>query len=115
MEEILERFARPWQSGNRSRRRSPRVLAVCHERDEVTRFRQRRDIVTAPPAVLHESSVCCRSGARFSLVHDGDADLVTRLVKRARRIFIPVSEPVSIGDVDVLDVELDSPVIVRLA
>ena len=48
-------------------------------------------------------------------MHYRDTDLVTRFVQCARGIFVPRSEPVTIGDIDVLDVELDSPVIVRLA
>lgn len=91
------------------------MLAVGHERNEVTRFRERSDIVASTPAVFHKAPVCRRPRARLSLVHDSDADLVTRLVKSARRIFIPAREPVSIGNIDILDVELDSPVIVRLA
>ena len=91
------------------------MLAVRHERDEITCFRERRDVVASTPAVFHEASVCRRPSARLSLVHDCDADLVTRLVKRARRIFVPAGEPVTIGNVDILDVELDSPVVVRFA
>ena len=91
------------------------MLAVCHERDEIACFRERRDVVASTPAVFHEAPVCRRPSAGLSLVHDCDAYLVTRLVKRARRVFVPAGEPVTIGNVDILDVELDSPVIVRLA
>lgn len=45
----------------------------------------------------------------------GYADLVAGLVQCFRCIGIPLREPITIGNVDVLDVELNSPVIVRLA
>ena len=91
------------------------MLAVRHQRNEITGASECGDVITAAPAVLHEASICSWSSAIFGLVHYGDADLVASLVERLGCVRIPLSESIAIGDVDVLDVELNPPVVVRFA
>ena len=91
------------------------MLAISHERDEVSGLCECGDVIAAAPAVLHEPAVGCWPRAILCPVNDRDADLVAGFVKCLRGISVPLRETVSIADVDVLDIELNAPVVMRLA
>ena len=91
------------------------MLAVSHQRDKIAGFGESGNVVAAAPAVFHEATVCGWTCAVLGFVNDSHADLVPGFVQCLRRIGVPRRKPVAVGDVDVFDVELDSPVAVGFA
>jgi hypothetical protein len=91
------------------------VLAVGHDRDEIADFRHCSEVVSSPPAVLEEPVIGGRAGFVAGSMHDCRADREAGGVKRICRVRIPLSKSLAIRDVQILDVELNSPVSVCLA
>ena len=91
------------------------MLAVGHQRDEIAGFGQSGNVVAAAPAVFHEAAICGWTCAVLGFVNDGHTDLVSGFVQCLCRVGVPGRKPVAVGDVDVFDIELDSPVSVGFA
>ena len=109
LQEILDILAHPRQRCDGTGRRTTRVLAVGHERDEVSGLGQRGEIIACAPAVLQEAMISGGTGSVFSAMDDCNAERESAAMQRRCRLTVPGSKEIAILDVDVLDVELDSP------